>query len=90
MRSPRTRLCGGGTSETRESAFSKFQVSKSDFKDQLHTISITIFGLEKSAGDDILTLYVTSCLKSTCGQRNVVPGPNNNHDNVAGVFIPPE
>ena len=90
MRSPRTRLCGGGTSETRESAFFKFQVSKSDFKDQLHTISITIFGLEKSAGDDMLTLYVTSCLKSTCGQRNVVPGPNVRHDNVAGVFIPPD
>ena len=90
-RNPRTRLCSGGASETRESSFYKFQVSKSDFKDQQHTISVSVFSLEAQGKmDDMLTMYVHSCLKSKCGLSNVVPGPNSRHDNVAGEFIPPD
>ena len=74
MRSARTRLCGAGASATRESAFFKFEVSKSDLQTERHTISVSVFALENSNGKDTLTLYVTSCLKSVCGQRNVIPG----------------
>ena len=90
MRSARTRLCGAGASATRESAFFKFEVSKSDLQTERHTISVSVFSLEYSKGKDTLTLYVTSCLKSVCGQRNVIPGPNVKHDNVAGEFLPPD